>query len=178
MKSKAMKREYSRIIQEAFETGFSYEKAYKGCAQCTFAALQEILDLTNSQTDAVCKAATGLSGGMGSEGDGSCGAYSGSILMIGYIVGRERSDLKDVEGIRFTTNKIVRDLHSCFIQEYGTIICHGIQRKIFGRPYYLPDEDQHRKFDEAAAHTEKCPYVVGKGVEWTVQILNTWRLLR
>ncbi|MFP4268214.1 MAG: C-GCAxxG-C-C family protein [Spirochaetaceae bacterium] len=172
-----MKKEYSLLIKEAYETGFSYEKAYKGCAQCTFAALQEILELTNPNTDAVCKAATGLSGGMGSQGDGCCGAYSGSILMIGYILGRERSDLEDAEGIRHTTNKIVRDLHSRFIQEYGTVICHGIQRKIFGRPYYLLDEDEQKKFDEAGAHAEKCPHIVGKGVEWTVQTLHEWKLV-
>ena len=160
------------IYERAYEAGHRLEGKYRGCAQCAFAALQELLDLRNEQTDAVFKSATALSGGMGNEGDGSCGAYSGSVMMLGYLIGRERDNFEDPEGIRFETIELARQLHDKFIGEYGTVLCHGIHRKIFGRPFYLHDEDEKRKFDEAGAHTEKCTDVVGKAAAWTMEILG------
>ena len=165
------------FLQRAYRLGFDYEAKYRGCAQCAYGALQELLGLRNEETDAVYKAATGLSGGVGTEGDGSCGAYSGSVLMIGCFVGRGREDMEDAGGIRFKTLEAVRELHRRFIEEFGTVNCHGVQRMIFGRPFYLPDEDEHRKFDEAGAHREKCPHVVGQAVKWTVEALFEYGLI-
>lgn len=157
---------------KAFELGFAYERDFRGCAQCVFAALQDALDLRNDATDAIFKSATAFAGGGAIEGDGQCGAYSGALMMIGYIIGRERDGFDDPEEIRVKTNALARQLHDRFLQQYGTIACHLIHRKLFGRPFYLPDADQMRKFDDAGAHTEKCPAVVGEAARWTVRILQ------
>lgn len=166
------KSDITALMDLAYKLGFEYEQKYMGCAQCVFGALQDALELKNPQTDAVFKAATALSGGTALEGDGNCGAYSGAVLFLGSIIGRERNNFSDPQKIRLKTSDLARELHGNFIETYGTIICHGIHRKIFGRPFYLPDPDQLTKFDEAGAHTEKCPNVVGEAARWTVWILH------
>ena len=160
------------LMERAYSLGFEYEKKYGGCAQCVLAALQDVLALRNAETDAIFKSATSLAGGVGSEGDGHCGAYSGGVLMLGYTIGRERENFADPEGVRQKTNALVQELHMRFIERYGTVICHSIHRKIFGRPYYLVDEEERSKFYEAGAHEDKCTAVVGEAARWTIQILS------
>ena len=45
--------------------------------------------------DVVVRAATGLSGGGGLAGDGSCEAYSGASMFLGQMLGRDRDDFTD-----------------------------------------------------------------------------------
>ena len=163
--------EKTALFGKAYELGFTYEKEYGGCAQCVFAALQDVLDLRNDVTDGIFKSATALAGGAGLEGDGHCGAYSGALLMMGHIIGRERDNFADPERIRAKTNVLARKLHEKFIENYGSVTCHLIHRKILGRPYYLPDRDEYRKFEEAGAHEDKCTGVVGETARWAARIL-------
>ena len=159
------------LAEKAYSSGFEYEKQYGGCAQCVIAALQDVLELRNEGSDAVFKAATSLEGGVGREGDGHCGAYSGAVMMLGYIIGRERDNLADPESIRRQTNVLAQSLHKRLIERYGTVICHGIHRNVFGRPYYLRDSTANDKFKEAGAHIDKCTAVVGETERWVVDIL-------
>ena len=171
------KEKMTALEEKAYDLGFAYERDYRGCSQCVFAALQDALELRNDVTDAIFKSATAFSGGAALEGDGQCGAYSGALMMMGHIVGRERDRFDDPEGIRAKTNALAKELHDRFIERYGTVICHNIHRKIFDRPYYLPDPDERLKFDEAGAHSEKCPTVVGETAAWTIQILEKNHLI-
>jgi C_GCAxxG_C_C family probable redox protein len=160
-------------MDDAYTIGFRYEAQYHGCAQCSFAALQEVLGRRDAESDAVFRSAAGLAGGVGGEGDGHCGAYSGAVMMIGCLLGRTRDDFEDRIGANRRVRGIARRLHERFVAEYGTVTCHGIHRKIFGRPFYLKDPEESAKFDAAGAHTEKCPAVVGRAARWTVEILES-----
>ena len=160
------------LQQKAYELGFAYERDYGGCGQCVFAALQDVLDLRNDVTDGIFKSATALAGGVALEGDGHCGAYSGAVMMMGYIVGRERDKFDDPERIRRSTMTLARKLHDKFLEHYGAVVCHLIHRRIFGRPYYLLDPDSYKKFEEAGAHDDKCTSVVGEAARWTIDILQ------
>jgi len=160
--------------ERAYELGKYYEKTYRGCSQCVIAALQDVFNLRN---DAIFKAATALAGGGGAATDGSCGSYTGAIMFLGSLAGREREKFKDSEGIRFRTYELAKKLHDKFIQEYGSVVCRNIQTKIMGRPYYLPDPDEYRKFQESGAHDIHCPEVVGKAAHWTAEIVLEAKLL-
>ena len=157
-----------QITENAYELGKKYEKTYRGCSQTVIAALQDALNFRN---DDIFKAATGLAGGAGITCDSGCGAYTGGILIIGSLVGRERNNFQDPEGIRFRTHQLARMLRDRFVQEYGSVICRDIQNKIMGRYYYLPDPDEFEKFKEAGASEIHCPEVVGKAAKWVVEIL-------
>lgn len=154
---------------KAYQLGFEYEKAYRGCGQCMIAALQDTLNLRN---DDIFKATTGLAGSAGMLCDTGCGAYVCGAIFIGSVIGRERDNITDPEGIRFKTHEIVRKLHDRFINEYGSAICRDIHMKLFGRYYYMPDKDEFIKFDNDGGHTTKCTEVVGKAARWVVEILG------
>jgi hypothetical protein len=76
------------LMEKAFRLGFDYEQIYRGCSQCTIAAVQDTLDI---REDNVFKAAAGLAAGGGLTGIGVCGGYAGSIMMISWLCGRERT---------------------------------------------------------------------------------------
>ena len=159
--------------EKAYELGKHYEKTYHGCSQCAVAALQDVFDIRN---DDIFKSATGLSAGSAMSGEGSCGAYVGSLMVLGYLVGRERDNFADDEGIRFKTNELAVKLRQKFIDEYGAIICRNIQTKVLGRPYYLADPQELEKFRNAGAHEIHCPEVVGKAARWMVEIIQDAKL--
>ena len=158
----------SDIAEKAYNLGKEYEKTCKGCSQCVLAALQDAFNMRN---DDVFKAATGLAAGGGGSTDGNCGAYSGGIMFLSMLNGRERDDFKDASGKVFTNFQLVNKFRDRFIQEYGSVICQNIQTKIFGRPYNLLDPDEFIKFEKAGAHEVHCLEVVGKAARWTADLI-------
>ncbi len=154
---------------KAYELGKHYERTYRGCSQCVIAALQDVFDIRD---DAIFKSATGLAAGSAMSGEGSCGAYVGGLMVLGGLVGRERDDFGDPEGVRFKTHKLAGKLRQKFIDEYGSIICRNIQTKTMGRYYYLADPQEYEKFHNAGAHDIYCPEVVGKAARWMAEIIR------
>lgn len=160
--------------EKAYQLGKKYEQIYTGCSQCVIAALQDTFNIRN---DAIFKAATGLAAGGGASIDGSCGAYSGGIMVLSYLMGREREDFADSGGILLRNFELIRRLRDEFIQEYGSVICCNIQTKIFGRSYYLADMDEFEMFEKAGGHDAlHCPEVVGKAARWAATLINEARL--
>jgi C_GCAxxG_C_C family probable redox protein len=168
------KTDIQEVAEKAYKLGKEYEKTYRGCGQCVIAALQDTLDMRN---DNIFKATTGLAGGTGLAADSGCGAYIGSILMLGLLLGRERENFSDPAGIRFKTHELTRKLREKFIQEYGSVICRDIQNKILGRYYYLADPQEYEKFHNAGAHDIHCPEVVGKAAKWMAEIILEEKLI-
>jgi len=164
----------SEIAEKAYNLGKEYERTYRGSSQCVIAALQDVLRLRN---DDVYKAAMGLAGGTGLTCDSGCGAYTGAVLFLSSVVGRERNNFSDSDKIRFKTHQLVRKFREKFIQQYGSIICRDIQNKIFGRYYYLPHLQEFEKFHNAGAHDIHCPEVVGKAARWMTEIILEEKLL-
>ncbi len=160
--------------EKAYELGKKYESTYGGCSQCVIAALQDTFNIRN---DDIFKASTGLAGGGGRATDGSCGAYAGAILILSFLFGRERDNFDDPEDIRARTAELVRKFHDKYIQEYGSVVCHDIQTKVLGRPYYLADPVERQKFHEAGAHDIYCPEVVGKAARWMAELIIEENLL-
>ena len=163
--------------EKAYELGKEYEKSYMGCSQCAIAALQDALGMRN---DDIFKAATGLAGGGCGTVDGSCGAYVGSIMVLGSLLGRERDKFADFESIApdGRTFRLFRKFRDKYIQEYGSVVCRNIQTKVLGRPYYIVDPDEFKKFEAAGGHGDKgCPEVVGKAARWMAEIILEEKLL-
>jgi len=161
--------------ERAYELGKEYEKTCMGCSQCVIAALQDALDIRN---DDIFKAATGLAGGGGGTIDGSCGSYAGAILVLGLLLGRERDKFDDFEGAGLPNLELVRKFRDKYIQEYGSVVCRNIQTKVLGRPYYISDPDEMKKFEDAGGHGDDgCPEVVGKAARWMAELILEENLL-
>jgi C_GCAxxG_C_C family probable redox protein len=156
------------LLDKAYELGFEYEKVYRGCSQCVIAAIQDTLDIRD---DSVFKAGTGLAGGGGLTGIGVCGGYVGAVMVLSQLVGRERSNFEDPEGVRYKTFALTRRFLEDYMRELGSIICRDIQLIKFGRPYYIADANDYEKFEAAGAHVDKCPDVVGRAAQLAVEII-------
>ena len=163
-----MKKAKQKLLDKAYDLGFEYEKVYRGCSQCVIAAIQDTLDIRD---DSVFKAATGLAGGGGLTGTGVCGGYVGGVMVLSQLVGRERLNFEDPEGIRYKTFELTRKFLGDYTRELGSITCRDIQLIKFGRPYYIADADDYEKFEAAGAHVDKCPDVVGKAAQLAVGLI-------
>jgi C_GCAxxG_C_C family probable redox protein len=162
------------VAEKAYELGKHYEQTYRGCSQCAIAALQDVFDIRN---DDIFKSSTGLAGGSAMSSEGSCGAYVGALMVLGLLVGRERDNFTDPEGIRFKTHELAGKLRQKFIDKYGSFICRNIQAKVMGRSYYLGDKQEYEKFHNAGAHDIYCPEVVGNAARWMAEILQEAKLV-
>jgi C_GCAxxG_C_C family probable redox protein len=156
-------------LNKAYELGFKYEVEYGGCCQSTIAAIQDALEL---RSEDVFKSGTGIAGGIGLVWKGLCGSLIGGAMMISYKFGRERSNFADPQKTRFVTYRLTEQLYDRFVKEYGSAYCYDIQDKIFGGvAYNLRTEKGLKLFLEDGGHRDKCPYVVGKGAQWAVEII-------
>lgn len=167
------------LKDKAFKLAYNYEAKYGACSQATLRALQEVyygkVDLKDF------KAMSGFAAGIGLEGDGVCGGYTAGVFFLSKEHGREIDDLdKDSEDlsankILFKTFDIIKKLHDKFIEKYGSIVCHQIHRKLYGRPYYIADSDEMRKFDEKGAHDWGCTSVCGEAARFTIEIFEDYK---
>jgi len=155
-------------LRIAHDNGFRYEAEYRGCAQCTVAAIQDALGL---HEETVFRAATSLGGGIGKAGDGVCGAYCGAAIMIGYIWGRERKRFNGERHNLDVAYDLTNRYHDWMIGEYGGCLCREVQESIFGRSFDLWNQKDKQRFEEAGAHRDKCPEVVGRGAAKAVEMI-------
>lgn len=158
-----------KLIDEAYRLGLKYEKSKHYCAQCVVAALQEVFQIKD---EGLFRASYPLSGGAGSTTQGSCGALSGGIMILGYLYGRGRENFEEGTSSKKATF-LAKKLCERFIQEYGSCICKDIQVKLFGRSFDFWDDDDRRAFEEAGGHKDKCPLVVAKACAWTSEIIQS-----
>jgi len=157
-----------RYIQRASELGFYYERTFHGCAQSTIAAIQDVFKI---KYDFVFKAASSFGGGIGRMTDGVCGGYAGAVMMLSLFFGRKRNKFEDDKIARIKTNRLVTKLHNKFLEEYGTIICRDIHKKLFGRTFNLCNIKDRKIFINNGAHTDKCTYVVANSSGWCTELI-------
>ena len=161
--------------QKAYDLAYKYENEWRTCGQCTIKGLLDVYGISNND---LFRALSGHGAGVAKEGDGLCGAYVAGTLFLGLEFGRDVSDIgvdpEDPRGSK--KNKfllpLIKKLRNQFIDEYSGIICHQIHRKLYGRPYYVADPDEAKKFDLAGAHEWGCTAVCGNAAKWTVEILE------
>jgi C_GCAxxG_C_C family probable redox protein len=155
------------IIHRAYSLGFDYEKKYRGCSQCTIAAIQDALNVRN---DNLFKVASGLVGGGGLSCDGVCGGYSGAVMMMSAFFGRREKFDGDREE-KYCAFHMAKALQEKYVQEDGSLLCKDIHLKLFGRTFDLWDEKEKVEFEKAGAHSEKCPSVVANASNWATKLI-------
>lgn len=157
------------LLGSVYESAHRFEQIYHGCTQCALAALMDTFPEIHNP--GAFKAASGLGGGVGLSGEGSCGGLTGGVLAVGLFFGREIDSFDDPEGNRFTSYRVARRLADRFKEEYGSLICKDIQTQVLGRPYRLYDPEEFNAFVKAGGHSTECPKVVGLSARWTAEIM-------
>jgi C_GCAxxG_C_C family probable redox protein len=158
--------EKEEMLQEAYDRAKGYELKSGNCAQCTIAAIFEILGVAD---EGVFKSATGMADGVGLTGDGHCGALSGGAMAISYFFGRSKDDFGRV-GKQLKALKLAKKLHDEFIEEFSTCRCADIQKKQSGRFFNLYDMEE-MKAALKAGMPEKCSTLVGKTARMALKII-------
>lgn len=164
-----------QLLEKAAELGAAYEKYSSSCSQCTAAALREILGFENT----IVRVATSSCGGQAGMSAGACGGVIGGAIVLDYYLGRPAELVSSTEsipeGIKALSHAIDASKLLCgkFIQEYGSILCPQVQKKVFGRPFNLQDPEDWKAFAEAGAHDDpsKCMSVVANAARWTLEVL-------
>jgi C_GCAxxG_C_C family probable redox protein len=159
-----------RNAQTGYERGFEFERQYHGCAQCVVGAVYEVFpEMRNAD---IFRAASGLAAGTGLTTTGQCGALTGAVMVLSQLYGRQLDEIDDPEKKRFVAYRLAEKMIHRFLEEYGTVICGDIQKRIMGRSFYLFDPEQWDAFEKAGGHNEKCPSVVGNATRWAVEMME------
>lgn len=156
------------IIQQAFSLGFEYEKTITGCCQCTIAAIQDALSIRN---DTVFKAGSGLTAGGGVSCQGSCGGYTGGVMVMSSLFGRRWKHRDNDKMEKDCAHRMARALMEKFHLEYGSNVCREIHADLFGRGFDLTDPKDRESFENSGAHTDKCTTVVGNAAAWATELI-------
>jgi mannitol-1-phosphate 5-dehydrogenase len=154
--------------REAAALGFEFERTYKGCGQCTFAAVQQAL---GREEDRVFQALTAFAAGFGLSGDAVCGALIGGGASFGLARGRRRSHFDGDREPKYSAFAMAQLLRERYLWKYGSLLCQGAQERVFGRSFDLRSPPERELFEQAGAHVNKCPGVVGNVARWSVQII-------
>ena len=154
------------MLEEVFRRSKAYELKGGNCAQCSLAAIFEVLGVDDEN---VIRAATGFADGVGLSGDGHCGALSGGTIAISYFFGRKKEDLGKM-GKQIKALLLAKKFHEQFISEFSTCRCHDIQIKQFGRFFNLY-EMEDMKAAMAAGMAEQCSTLVGKAARMALKII-------
>ena len=156
------------VLKRAYHLGFEKEKVFHGCAQCTLSALFE---LTGNEQPLLFQAASGLAGGIGLSGDGSCGGYTGGIMYMGSYAGRRLEHIDGDKEAQYKSFEMAQKLRDRYMETYGNVTCKDIHEEIFGRAYILRTKPVRVEFEEAGAHTDKCTTVIACAAMWTADLL-------
>ena len=165
--------DWAEMSQRAYELGRAYEREFRGCGQCTLAAILDALGLFNED---VFEAATPFAGGLGHCGDATCGALIGASLAIGLVSPRRRANFGGDRESKYRSFAMVEQLVERHRQRFGGITCHDVHRRLFGRAYDLRSEAEREAFDAAGAHEDKCTSVVAQVAQWAVEIIAAERM--
>jgi len=159
-----------RVLKKAYELGFKYEKSFRGCAQCTIAAMQE---LTGIEDPGLFQSASGLSGGIAITGDGSCGGYVGGVMFMSSVVGR-RKDRIPVDGDKvdqYKSYEMSMKLHDAYMETYGSVNCMDIHQGTFGKAFNLRTKAVRDEFEAAGGHLDKCTTVIAVATMLTAGLM-------
>lgn len=158
------------LYKKAWESGFSYEKKVKGCAQCALLAIRDSLNIFDEK---VFEAATAFSAGIGLCGDSVCGGYAAGSMAVGLISPRKLKNLVDKDKIgQYEAYRLGQMLHDKFIDTYGSTNCKDIHKRIFGESFIIRDDSVKQKFEEAGAHFDKCTVVVAMSLYLLTALLK------
>jgi len=156
------------LLRKIYQSAYKNEKGHGSCSQSLLASVDEHL---SNLDECLFKASHGLAGGTAITTEGTCGALSAGIMLIGTELGRNKKKYYNETPGSLDQYKPYKSLLQRFKDEYGTCICNEVHKKIFGRRYNLWNEKEFEDFEKAGAHTTKCPEVVANTARWTVEIL-------
>ena len=162
----------NELREKIFKQGKHNEGYYGGCAQCVLLTLsQTVMEID----PIVIRSATALMGG-GVRMGNSCGAFNGGLMAISYITGRNPDNMDDKDAVTNTVTP-ARELYYRFMENYHSVLCRGIHKKLFGRTFDMSTPEGVQEFIDAGGHDGYCDDLVGTTSVWVAEILEKYGYL-
>lgn len=161
----------TKIIEKGKKLSKEYHDKYGGCAQATFAAVTDSLDLKYDES--TFKAMIGLSGGIARFGIGTCGAVAGAAAAISLSYDIDKGKL---QGDKNSKEKIYSDIlkfGNKFKEKYGGFTCRDVQMKLYGKSFNLLDEDIYDEFQKVSTVDK----VIKDATVWAIKIILNKKLI-
>ena len=130
------------MIEAAYKLGHEYEGRHRGCCRCTVAALQRAIEFVPQDED-LFRTSCCLDGGATPTGIASCGGFTGSGIIIGYLCGTNPF------GDTGLAHRLIHRVYEKYKKAYGSVLCKDARKKAKG----------------------DCPKVVGSAAMWTTEII-------
>ncbi len=161
-------------IKEIRVKAHNYEN-FSGCSQAVLLALQEELNIGNTET---YKAATAFAGGVTRRGE-TCGALIGALMALGIHEGREKKE--DIAKLQSTVSDgytLSLEFMQRLEKEYEmktpltSTLCRDLMKAIYGRTWNLADSTQRTDFIASGGHSDHgCLKVCGIAAEVTAEMI-------
>ncbi|GAW93312.1 C-GCAxxG-C-C family protein [Calderihabitans maritimus] len=130
------------LIMEARNKAGNYFREGYNCAESIFLTFRELL---MPELDAnLVKLASGLGGGLGHAGC-SCGALTGSVVVLGLLRGRTSTDMAGRDAIY----ELSREFHDRFKENFGKTCCRVLN------PYEYDTKEHLRHCLKITGNTSK-----------------------
>jgi C_GCAxxG_C_C family probable redox protein len=127
--------------------------------------LQEKLHVGSKE---VFKAGSALAGGIARRGE-TCGALTGAILAVSFLVGRET--LEDREQLQKSLEEADR-VYGQFKRQIGRTLCSEIHLIRYGKVYHLFIPEERQAFHEMGGHSRKgCPEICGIAARIAAEVI-------
>jgi C_GCAxxG_C_C family probable redox protein len=127
--------------------------------------LQEKLNVGSKE---VFKVGSALAGGVALRGE-TCGALTGAIMAIGWLVGRER--LEEIEQLRRSMEPAAR-VYTLFKEKIGHTLCGEIHKIRYGKVYRLFVPEESEAFHNMGGHSRGgCPEVCGIAARIAAEVI-------
>jgi hypothetical protein len=96
-------------------------------------------------------------------------------MAMSSFFGRTRPEEGTTKGRaeKYDSFRMAAALHGKYIEKYGGITCAGVQQRIYGRVFWLRNDEDKQGFRDAGAHeleAKRCA-VVGDGARWAVELI-------
>jgi C_GCAxxG_C_C family probable redox protein len=142
-------------IEKLGELAKHYEETYHGCCRSVLKSFDDILKIGNGN---IIKAAVPLGAGVARSGE-TCGVLLGGLMAIGIIYGSDAMEYSRKSEYYKKAMTLGMKLCDLFFEEFGSLRCFDIQKKIYGQKYNLRDPNDVKTFTEVKG---KCADVVAR----------------
>lgn len=156
---------FEKLIEKAASLAYNYELKYFGCSQTTLAGLIEAFGIGGTD---LLRASTCLGAGIARRGH-VCGALTGGLIMIGFLIGRDDLEMfpQYQRGMEYGNR-----LYEKFMKLYGTVSCTELQKQHFGRTYDLQSPEEREALHKRMGEVEKgCQSVTSEGARLSAEVI-------
>ena len=125
-------------------------------------------------TDDIVQAGVALAGGGANSVIGSCGTFSGGLMVLSAKFSPRSDTLseKELEQLAYARSKFDQ-FRDWFISEFGSVACRDVQFKILGRVYNIMDDQEFQKFMEYQQESGKyCREIAMKAALKVTEIIS------